>query len=106
MSHIRPCPDCDSSSDYSRREFLRSAGAAALAVGAAPLLAHAIDIPSGSTPETVAKLLYESLSDEQRKVICFDWDFTEPKRGLLRTRISNNWNITEPHIGGDFYTKD
>ena len=106
MAHIRICRDCDSPSDVSRREFLKSAGAAALAVGAAPLLARAADIPAGSTPETVSKLLYESLSPKQKETVCFAWDYTEPKRGLLRTRISNNWKITEPNITGEFYTKD
>ena len=40
---IRICPDCESSSEVSRREFLRSAGAAALVVGAAPLVARGAD---------------------------------------------------------------
>jgi hypothetical protein len=30
----------------------------------------------------------------------------DPKRGLLRTRIANNWKITEPTIAGEFYNKD
>jgi Protein of unknown function (DUF3500)/TAT (twin-arginine translocation) pathway signal sequence len=106
MSHIRICSDCDSNSDFSRRQFLKSAGAAALAVGAAPLVARAVDIPADSAPETVTKLLYESLTPEQSKVIAFDWDYMDPKRGLLRTRVANNWKITEPHITSDFYTKD
>ena len=106
MSHIRICRDCDSPSDVSRREFLKSAGAAALAVGAAQLLARAADIPAGSTPETVSKLLYESLSPKQKETICFGWDHTEPERGLLRTRVANNWNITEPNVTDEFYTKD
>ncbi len=106
MSHIRICRDCESSADYTRRQFLKTTGAAALAVGATPLLGRAADIPAGSTPETVSKLLYESLSPKQREVVCFEWDYMDPKRGLLRTRIANNWNITEPNIAGDFYTKD
>lgn len=106
MSHIRILSENDSHSDVSRRNFLKTAGAAAVAVGASPLLGRAAEIPAGSTPETVAKLLFESLSDEQKKTICFDWDYQDPKRGLLRTRISNNWNITEPNISGDFYNKD
>lgn len=107
MSHIRICRDCEPISDVSRRAFLKTAGTAALAVGAAPLLARADFTPSAdATPETVTKLLYESLSDAQKKAICFDWDYMDPKRGLLRTRISNNWNITDEMIGSDFYTKD
>lgn len=105
MSNDRLCPDADSSVDVSRREFLKAVGAAALAVGATPLVAGAATLKA-SEPETVAKLLYESLSEKQRQEVCFAWDYMDPKRGLLRTRISNNWNITEPNVGGDFYTKD
>jgi hypothetical protein len=106
MSHIRICRDCDSPSDVSRRQSLKSAGAAALAVGATPLLANAITISVGSTPESVSKLLFESLSPKQKETICFAWDHQDKDRGLLRTRIANNWNITEPNIASDFYTKD
>jgi hypothetical protein len=107
MSHDRVCPDCAEGGEYSRREFLKTASAAALAVGASPLLAHAaVDIPSGSTPESVAKMLFESLKPEQKKEVCFAWDYNDSKLGLLRTRISNNWNITKPTIGSDFYTSD
>lgn len=105
MSNRRNCPDCDSSSDVSRREFLKTAGAAAIVVGAAPLAARAATLKT-SEPETIVKSLYESLNENQRKEICFAWDHMDPKRGLLRTRISNNWNITEPNVGGDFYNKD
>ena len=67
MSHLRICPDCESSSEVSRRDFLKTAGVAALAVGATPLLAHgAVSLPAGSTPESVAKLLFESLKTEAR----------------------------------------
>jgi hypothetical protein len=93
--------------EFTRREFIRTAGAAAVAVGASPLLARAdVSIAKDSTPETVAKMLYESMSDKQKKEICFAWDYVDPKRGLLRTRVANNWNVTEPAIGSDFYTKD
>ncbi|HEY2892673.1 MAG TPA: DUF3500 domain-containing protein [Pirellulales bacterium] len=103
MSLHRICPDCDAS-DLSRRTFLKTAGATALVVGAAGA-AKLPDLGS-SPPETVTKLLYESLNDEQRKEICFDWDYLDDKRGLLRTRISNNWNITKPNISSDFYNSD
>ena len=65
--------------------------------------------PSAARPpaaESVVKLLFESMSDKQKKTVCFDWDYTEAKRGLLRTRIQNNWKITKPDIKGDFYTAD
>lgn len=106
MSHIRICRDCEPHSEYSRRDFLKTAGAAAIVAGAAPLVGRAAEIPAGTTAETASKLLYESLSPEQKKVICFDWDYIDPDRGLLRTRIANNWQVTDPNISDDFYTDD
>lgn len=102
----RECPDCDSRFDgYSRREFLKAAGAATVVVGTSPLWTFADDAAK-SQPESVVKVLYESLSPGQREKICFDWDYQHPKMGLLRTRVANNWNITEPSLNGNFYTKD
>src|SRR5262245_10010238 len=109
--HPKPCPDCDKP-PVSRRDFLRTVGvtAAAAAAGGLPLFAtpkaHAAPSPK-SPPETALKGLYDSLTDEQRNQICFLWDYEdkENKRGLLRTFISNNWQITKPHIRSDFYTK-
>jgi hypothetical protein len=106
MSPIRICRDCDSASEFSRREFLKAAGATALAVGAAPLVGRTAFAASEKTPETVANVLYESLTPKQRETICFDWDYIDPERGLLRTRVANNWNITQPNVTDDFYTKD
>ena len=62
--------------------------------------------PAPNPPETTVKNLYETLTPAQKEKICFAWDYNDPKRGLLRTRISNNWHITDPTINGDFYTKD
>ena len=105
----RICPDCDRPEFFaSRREFLKVAGAAAVAA-ASPRLVPADDqspAPGASPPESLVKQLYESLSDSQKKEVCFDWDFQEPQRGLLRTRISNNWQITKPHVKSDFLTAD
>ncbi|MGD9722464.1 MAG: DUF3500 domain-containing protein [Pirellulales bacterium] len=107
MSHKHDCPDCESRASVTRRDFIRTAGTAAVAVGASPLLARAdVAIAKDAPAETVTKLLYESLSDAQKKEVCFAWDHSEPERGLLRTRIANNWNITKPNITSDFYTKD
>ena len=101
------CPDCDSHAvELDRRHFLAAAGAAAT-LAALPRIVLADDKTSDkATPETLVKKLYETLNDEQKKVIAFDWDHQDPKLGLLRTRVSNNWHITQPQIAGDFYTKD
>ena len=62
---------------------------------------------AASSPESLVKVLYDTLSPKQRETICFAWDYQDPKRGLLRTRVANNWDITEQiRQRRDFYTKD
>ena len=90
-----------------RRQFLRTSAAVA---GGLPLFAvprAAVAAPAKSAPsETAVKALYDSLTDDQRKAVCFAWDHKDKDRGLLRTFVSNNWQITKPTVtGGDFYTK-
>jgi len=110
MDKNKVCPDCDANDgNLDRRDFLRTVGvtAAASTVGL-PLFATAKEavVPSkGSPAETAVKALYDTLTDEQKKVVCFDWDYVDPDRGLLRTRVSNNWQVTKPHIRSNFYTK-
>jgi hypothetical protein len=104
----RTCPDCaaeEPAPSLDRRTFLRAtaASAATLPLWATPRAAVAAPSPS-SPAETAVKALYDSLTDEQRKVVCFDWDYKAPGRGLLRTHVSNNWQITKPHIKSEFYT--
>ncbi len=116
----RHCPDCESELDgLNRRDFLRTTGvvvaAGALGAAALPGWARAEEAVKSAAkaapkPESLVKQLYDSLKDEQKSTICFDWDFAEKpglkSRGLLRTRVSNNWNITEPAIKSNFYTTD
>src|SRR5262249_36609621 len=92
------------------RTFLKTAAAAAAAAaaGGIPLFAvpKAAAAPTPkSTAETYVKQLYDILTEKQRKEVCFDWDFKDT-RGLLRTHVSNNWQITKRAINSDFYTKD
>jgi Protein of unknown function (DUF3500) len=105
------CPDCGETANeptsVDRRGFLTAAATAAAAV-TVPLWA----VPSASaapTPnsgaEKLVKTLYEKLTDEQKKAVCFAWDFKDG-RGLLRTHVSNNWQITKPAVDSDFYTKE
>ena len=54
----------------------------------------------------MVKLLYESLTPEQKKQICHPWDYVDGKRGLLRTHVANNWHINDLVINSDFYTSD
>lgn len=107
------CPDCESlpetAADVSRRRFLKTAAtttAATAAVAALPRVILAAETPKPA-PENLVKKLYDSLTPEQKSEICFDWDYKDD-RGLLRTHVSNNWNITETAlaVGGKFFTPD
>ncbi len=100
------CPDCENGFDaLDRRTFFRAAGAAAgAALFGTPHLLDAAPSPN-SAAETAVKGLYETLTDDQKKAVCFDWDYQDKARGLLRTHVSNNWQITKPHVRSEFYTK-
>jgi hypothetical protein len=91
-------PDRES---FTRRNFLGAIGGAALTTAAMPLLNRvALAAPTAnSSAETVAAELYRSLSDEQRKSVCFAFDHE------LRKRINANWHITKQKIDDAFYTK-
>ncbi len=94
MSILRP---------ISRRTFLESTAAAAAAITAGPIVGA--DAPTSSA-ETVVGQLYATLSDQQKQEICFAWDHVDDKRGLLRTFVANNWNITKHEINSDFYSAE
>ncbi len=111
------CPDCDADAvlpakkNVNRREFLTRgsavAGLAALSTMGLPRVITAAEpAPTAATPETTVKKLYDSFNDKQRSAVCFDWNHLDKSRGLLRTRVANNWHITEQQINSDFYTKD
>jgi hypothetical protein len=106
------CPDCGDvvETGVDRRDFLRSMAASAAAVAAGSSLwavPRVTAAPSASSPaESLVKVLYEKLTPEQKKEVCFAWDYKHPQRGLLRTHVSNNWHITKPTIDSDFYTKE
>ncbi len=89
-----------------RREFLKTTSAAtvgAVGLSTASSFASPVEPP---TAESLVKVFYETLTEAQRKTVCYDWNYLDPKRGLLRTRVSNNWNINGGSVHGDFYTKD
>jgi hypothetical protein len=102
LSH---CPDCEEG--WNRRHFLQAAGVGAAALATANLgsLAWA-EAAAAKAPETSVKALFDTLTDQQKAEICFAWDYTEPGRGLLRTRVSNNWHITKPVINSEFFTAE
>ncbi|MEX2578085.1 MAG: DUF3500 domain-containing protein [Verrucomicrobiales bacterium] len=72
-----------------RRTFLHRSSLATLASPAA-LLAEPAAEPNS---ETLVKSLYDTLTEPQRSALVFEFD--DP----LRTKIANNWHITEQRIG-------
>jgi hypothetical protein len=110
QDHTRICPDCDDDRvGLDRRQFLRTVTAATTAAASSTLWAvpraSAAPTPS-SAAETAVKAFHDTLTDVQKKAICFDWDYKHPERGLLRTHVSNFWAITKPTLTSKFYTKD
>jgi hypothetical protein len=95
----------EQNSCVNRRDFLRTVGAGTAALGCAPL-ALAEKEEAASPPETLVKLLHDSLTEKQRDVVCFTWGHKDTRRGVLRTHISNNWRITPPAIFSNFFTRD
>jgi hypothetical protein len=104
-----------SDGNVDRRTFLgkvAATGAAATAgamlgprwASAVPRIDDTSAAPKSS--ETLVGELFKTLSDEQKKSVCFDWNHQDPKRGLLRTFVANNWNIVPQEINSDFYTDD
>jgi len=95
------CPDCGDG--LSRREFVRKVAGVAVAGGLLPIAAaprRVLAAPtSSSKAETAVKRFYDSLTEAQRKVICFPFDHP------LRKRINANWAITKPEID-EYFTKD
>jgi hypothetical protein len=104
------CPDCDEVVEIpvDRRDFLKSVSATAAAISGG--LVYVPNLLAAPTPksasETAVKALYETLTEAQKKDVCFDWDHKDPQRGLLRMHVSNNWHITKPTIDSNYFTKE
>lgn len=109
MNDQTRCPDCDGGLvevPLTRRHFVRAVGTTAAAVSVAPVYATVKDAGKPrAKSESYVKKLYDTLTEAQKKQICFDWNYKD-KRGLLRTHVSNNWHITRPTIASPFFTKD
>jgi Protein of unknown function (DUF3500) len=103
MAERKPieCPDCQD--EISRRDFVKAVTGVAFAGSIVPIISSprtALAGPSTqSKAETAAKRLYDSLSDDQRKAVCFEFD------NPLRTKINANWKITN-HTIEDFFNKE
>jgi hypothetical protein len=120
--HLSTCDCCDNLFERERRlvrrDFLKTAGGVVIGAGAlaaglpvgrvwAEAKAAGEAVGATSTPESLVKVLYDTLSPKQREAICFAWNHQHPELGLLRSRVAANWDITDYFIiDDDFYTKD
>ena len=104
------CPDCSPEMRaLDRRDFLKTASAAVAVAGVAttlPVWARAKETTAASPPESIVKILHDSLSAQQKSAVCYDWDHIDSERGLLRTHISANWHINDEVINSDFFTDE
>jgi hypothetical protein len=97
------CPDCPS--ELSRRQFLKTgamlaaAGAASTIPGVNLLARPAREENATAKSETLVGTLYNSLKEDQRKLVCFP--FEHP----LRSKVDNNWQITNKTVT-EFFNKD
>jgi len=97
--------DCECCREVTRRTFLKTTSVAAATVAVAGPASMLAATPARkaaaerATSENLAATLYNSLSDVQRKAIVFPFDHP------LRSKVDNNWNITDKKIF-EFFTKD
>lgn len=103
-TRIEVCSDCG---DLSRRRFLKGVGGTILAsaAGASLLSGRTLALArpvETKTSETYVANLFQTLTAEQRKLMCFPFDHQ------LRSHISNNWHIVEQDVGaiGKLYNAD
>ena len=107
------CPDCVSSSLYlfekvTRRRFVQAASAGVAAVTLPRVLRAEESAADAKAPESLVKKLYDSLNEKQKEEVCFTWDYTDDRK-VLRTHVSNNWQITDIKtcgLGTEFFTRD
>jgi hypothetical protein len=105
MNSPFPSHSCDCCSEISRRSFLKAGVAAVGAAAASTLPGDTILSPAAraesraSQSETLVATLYKNLSEEKRKAVCFPFDHP------LRSKVDNNWHITDKKIGA-FFNKD
>src|SRR5438105_5622150 len=96
--------DCECCSGITRRTFLKTTVVGAVAVAASPLPSLAVSqaekaATKKATSETLVTTLFKSLNEEQQKSVCFPFDHP------LRSKVDNNWMITDKKIS-EFYTDD
>ena len=95
-------------SSVSRRSFLCQATAGALSagvVGTAEATAQDQPAPAGEGSSAAPiRAFHESLTAEQRRRMCFEWDHRGFTGLPLRLHVTNNWDISPAAIAS--FTKD
>ncbi len=96
--------DCSCCREVTRRDFLRATVAGAAAAAAAPLSSFAVSeaqkAPADrAASETLVATLFKSFKAEQKRSVCFPFDHP------LRSKVDNNWNITDKKLS-EFFTAD
>ena len=84
------------SDSFPRRKFMATAATGLTLAGSGALLGEAKKQPDS---ETLVQALHKSLSEKQRKELCFPFDHP------LRSKVNNNWQIVKPELR-NFFTKD
>ena len=111
--HLNPHANRSSS----RREFIKVSTAAALGGVLASNAPAAKTSPAAA--KRAVKAFYDTLSDDQKNEICFEWDHRvdikfgrkplhrpDPDGVLLRAHVSNAWLVTPHLIGSDAYSDE
>lgn len=102
ISRMKPHDSCQCGGPMvTRRDFLKTTvTSAALAATAPSVLGNSPAAGwKGAKPETLVSTLYKSLKPEQRKAVVFPFDHA------LRTKVDNNWHITDKKLSA-FFTAD
>lgn len=95
---------CDCGASMNRRSFLKTtmSGLAVASAASLPVIStarlQAASIKSDA-PETLVTTLYKSLTEEQKKSVAFPFDHP------LRSKVDNNWHITDKKLS-EFFTPD
>jgi hypothetical protein len=71
--------------------------------GDPPALGSLAATAASGDAETLVREFAASLSDAQRNEIAFDYEHVDATRGLLRTFVTNHWQVTRPPVRGDFF---
>jgi len=85
---------CDCCAPVSRRRFLKTTAAAATVLLPFGSVVEAADAAKATskTSETLVGELYKTLTEEQRKAVCF------PFGHELQSKVDNAWHITEKRL--------